>query len=255
MEDPGPNVLEQIVKSNELLAAILAAGPGAVGPTVLSGGAAPAQWPIIFYLANPTLVPFLLTTHASGGSVAVTTTDREALSPRSAIKLQTAAGGGTGHWASLSLNIPTTPALALRLQIAFATAMNTNALDYEFAFKFDVPPNRYTARIFLNRTSEEAAYLNSAGVETSLANNTWYTFDWAWNKLDLVINLADLKYHWLAVNHHPFDLSAQSMRTANATTFSLMSFHIIIHNNSADQTGVALIDEILITDELYTGPT
>jgi len=254
VKDPGPNLLEQIIKSNELLAAILAGGAPVGVAQTLAGGAVPAQWPILFYWANHQVHPFVLTGGPANFAITVTSLAAEQLSCDNALKLVTDPGGGTGHWAQIAIHLPMTPSLAIRLQVAFAAATTSSCIDWHFNLnRYDLA-SQHEAEIKLTRTSAEAFYLNSAGAYVSLGTHQFETYGSGWNKLDLVINFATDKYHWVGVNQNAADLSAQAIKTSGAGAWPMFTFYIKITNNCAEEQAVALIDEILITDLLYSGP-
>lgn len=254
MKDPGPNLLEQIIKSNELLAAILAKPDGAP-PSPGSPGAAGginSQWPILFYWSNGAAHPFKVTGVGAGFACEVVSADQSQLSCDSAIKLTAAAG--TGNWVQIAIDIPPPVSRAVRLQIAFAPFNAGAWATWHMRFMFYDHTQRYSAEIELSHLNGEVFYTNSAGNPVSLGINLFETLLDAWNKLDLVINFADRTYQWLAVNQNAFDLSTYELEHPGIAVTSKLTFELQLSNSHAEQIIYGHIDEILITDDLYTGP-
>lgn len=253
MKDPGPNVLEQQIETNRLLALLVAAAPADAAPTVLSGGAVPIQWPILFYFADPTYMPFTVTISHAGGYAALSNADKQSLSGHAALKI--VAPVGVGKWTRAEIDIPETPSRKVRLQIALANEPSTKDADWNICLSYHDRTNLHRAMIHLKAANEEALFANAAGGETSLGNFAWSHLDTAWNKVDLSVDFALDEYHYVAVNHTHADLSGQGLFLIADPTWPRLRLRIELMNQVIGDPVTAFADQVLVTDGLYDLPT
>jgi len=254
VKDPGPNVLEQQVETNRLLALILAAS----GPPPAAGGSYPGlsgggrcQWPALFSWSNGTVHPFN-TSGDEGFAVTITNLEAEFLSHDSAIKVVVPIG--TGKAAKMEIGLPMGPSLAPRLQLAWMTKHWPTACRIIIEVWYDNGTNVLKSGIQVNEADYTLSYLNSAGVYTVIGTNIFDYYSKDWKKLDLAVNFAASKYSWAGVNADGYDLSAQALQSAASSTKKRLTLTIEIINSSAEVANECYLDEILVTDELYTGP-
>jgi len=254
VKDPGPNVLEQQIETNRLLALILAAsgGPPAAGGSYpgLSGGGR-CQWPTLFSWSNGQVHPFN-TSGDDGYAVTVTSLEAELLSHDSAIKVVVPIG--TGKKATMDIGLPMGPLEAPRLQFAFMTKHWPVQCYITAQLWYDNGTNILKSGIKLNENGHVFQYLNSAGVWTTIGTNIFDFFSKDWKKLDLAVNFAASKYSWAGCNADGYDLSAQALQTAVSSTKKRLTLSLEVVNNSSDTANEALFFYFMVTYEIYTGP-
>jgi len=255
VKDPGPNLLEQQIETNRLLALILAGAagpaPNAGGTPGVSGGGR-CQWPVLFSWSNGTVHPFN-TTGDTGYAVTVTSLEAEFLSHDSAIKVVVPVG--TGSSARMSIGPPMGPNETPRLQLAWMDKQWPTASRIIIEMFYDNGTNVLKSGIQVNEADYTLSYRNSAGVYTVIGTNIFDYYSKDWKKLDLAVNFPEAKYSWAGVNADGYDLSAQALQSAASSTKKRLLLTIEIMNSSAEVGIEADLDEILVTAELYTGPT
>lgn len=252
MKDPGPNVLEQQIETNRLLALIAAAGPAAPGLATLSGGAVPVQWPILFYFSNPSSNPFTIIPGPGGGSGAISVLDRNSINAGAGLKLIVPTG--TGQWVRAQIDIPQTPTRKMRLQLALAHAPEQQMGAWYISLSYYDRTNLHRAEVILDSTGAESFWLKSDGSQPSLGQFTWSYKDNAWNKVDFSVNFATDMYHSAIVNHASADLSAEGLRPIASPDWPKLTLRIELRNNAADRDCIGYVDQVLVTPELYDIP-
>jgi len=254
VKDPGPNLLEQIIKSNELLAAILAGGDVGAGPATLQGGAVPAQWPILLYWSNQLKHGFTFAATQPDTALEVKSDNGQMLSADTVLYMSTGAAGNIGDSAQMDMLMPPPVSGHVRLQMAFTSPRELFACDWYVSFELYDGVNLNTTCIRLKAAPNALAYKNSAGAYIDLKTNAYTTTAMEWNKLDWVINFDETKYHWLSCQHNQFDMSSLGLQQSADAHLPVLNFRFQIKNVLAASEAEAIIDEILITDELYSGP-
>ena len=254
MKDPGPNVLEQQIETNRLLALLIAAG-GAPAPQAgsspgVSGGGR-CQWPALFSWSNGTVHPFN-TAGTDGYAVTVTSLEAEFLSHDSAIKITVPAH--TGSNATLDIGLPMGPKEAPHLQLAWMSKHWPIGCWISAQFTYGNGSNFLKAGVNLNETGVLTQYLNSAGVWTTVGTMEFDYYPKDWKKIDLAVNFADAEYLGAGVNADWHDLSAQAVQVGAATATKRLTLTITITNNSADTPNEVYLVDVPVTAELYTGP-
>ncbi|MBA7693085.1 hypothetical protein ES703_101660 [subsurface metagenome] len=254
MQDPGPNTVEQLIKANELLAAILAAAGGPApnagsSPGVSGGGR--SQWPTLFAWSDGLHHPFNITGDA-GFSVEVVTPEPGFLSPDSVIKVIVPKGTGSG--AKLAIQPPMGLNLTPRIQLAWMSQHWPTACRIIIEMLYDNGVNLLSSGIELDQFDQSLKVLNDAGVYTELGTKlfNWNPLDWT--KADLSVNFAEGKYSYAAVNGTGYDISVANLKSGATSTIKRLMLTMEIKNSSADDPNECYLDEILVTDELYTGP-
>ncbi|GAI95164.1 unnamed protein product, partial [marine sediment metagenome] len=113
----------------------------------------------------------------------------------------------------------------------------------------------WDARIVLTPLYKYALYTHSDGGEVALEKNVYSKDPMVWNKLDLSVNFAVVKYHWLCLQKDCWDLSEYACRGTTDITNPRMDFTFKIISQESDAQAKLYLDEILITNELYSFPT
>ncbi|MBA7612650.1 hypothetical protein ES703_19886 [subsurface metagenome] len=254
MQDPGPNTVEQLIKANELLAAILAAAgappPDGGGSPGLTGGGR-CQWPVLFSWSNGGTQPFK---KSGDDGYAVGTDYGEAKNLSHDVAIAVTVPSGTGKKARMEIGLPMGLNLTPRIQLAWMSTHWPTACRIIIELVYDNGTNALTSGITLDQFDQSLKYRNSAGVYTSLATKLFNWNPQDWTKADLSVNFATAKYSYAACNGSGYDLSAQTIQPLASSTVKRLILTIEIYNSSAEVANYCLLDEILVTDELYTGP-
>lgn len=254
MEDPGPNVLEQQIETNRLLALILAGAAAAPlsSPGLAGGGR--AQWPTIFAWVGGTKHPFL-EAGTAGYSISVVTDDREHLSHDSAIYMQCASEAvAIGQTAELDIGIPMPPSRTPRIQLAFMTDIYPYSCDLNVTLIYENGTNKLTAAVRLKGSTRSLEYLNSGGTYTELLAGACQLNPSDWVRLDLSVNFPDAKYSFVGVNQAAYHIPTIDVQSGAGIAVRRLTLNITLITGSTSQYGRCWLDEILVTDHLYAGP-
>jgi len=248
VKDPGPNVLEQIVKSNELLAAILAAaGPPAPG---LPGSYNPEPiiYPTIFFDNGDGTFNYHVT--ADGADFVAVYATEAAFVGLNGIHLKTRT---TDPEALDEVRCEYRPGKCLEtlanLKVMFRCAEGVVSSYVEIKLGYCDVGTRYYGHLILKFEDHECGYFskdNGANTFHTMGTTRFLSDDRLWHIVDISINIATHMYRSVRVNEYLLALPTSHLAEENEVRPHSMFIELALTTAEA-VAHEAYFDQLLVT--------
>jgi len=249
VKDPGPNVLEQIIKSNELLAAIAAAGgiPSAPQEGWYSG--LPILYPVIFMDQRDTGIAY-----TTDGTGADWTVEKSNVKPYAGgfnlhlVTKTTTPAANDEVTAEIILPAPEKPHILLQVLTAADEELAEEHW-VEITLWRDLAGHTYYAWLIIRWLPRDVTYWRwyegapqQIGIDTPMRGR-----DMAWHHIQIAIDQSTLKYLFIKINGEVFDLSPYELYHGGVVDpGNLLKFKLKVKNVGAAMSG-DYFHQILIT--------